>query len=84
MNSIKYIEHVIDLFDLEMFKEKQIRKFDITYLAEGMFAAGLHFYKQSADNREFIVDKKKGNDSVCRSRILWEDIRIHTNNITSN
>jgi acyl-ACP thioesterase len=73
MNSIKYIEHMIDIFDLDAFRRNQIRKFDIAYLAEGMFADSLQLCKQALSNHEFLVDTKKDADSICRSRIVWEN-----------
>ncbi len=71
MNSIKYIEHTLNVFDLEFFKRKNIRKFEMVYLAEGRFGDKLKLYKEEAENGEFLVDTKKEDDSVCRSRILW-------------
>ena len=72
MNSVKYIEHIINVFDLNMFKEKFIRKFEIVFLAEGMFGDKLKLYKQSLSENEYIIDTKKGEDSICRSRIIWK------------
>ncbi|MDR2496155.1 MAG: acyl-[acyl-carrier-protein] thioesterase [Tannerellaceae bacterium] len=73
MNSIKYIEHVVNLFDMEMFRNSQIRKFDITYLAEGMFGDRLELFMQAAGASEYLVDTRKGSDSLCRSRIIWQE-----------
>ncbi|MDR2498974.1 MAG: acyl-[acyl-carrier-protein] thioesterase [Tannerellaceae bacterium] len=75
MNSIKYIEHVLNLFDIEMFNQNQIRKFDINYLAEGIFGDKIELYMQPpAGTSEYLVDSRKGADSVCRSRIIWQTI----------
>ncbi len=73
MNSIKYMEHVINVFDLEMFKEKYIRKFEMVYLSEGKFGDKLKLYKKEEINScEYLIDTKKEGDSICRSRIIWE------------
>jgi acyl-ACP thioesterase len=72
MNAVKYIEHAINIFDLNMFKEKLIHKFDIVYLAEGLFGDKIKLYKQSLSENEHIIDTKKGEESVCRSRIIWK------------
>jgi len=71
MNSVKYIEHVVNVFDLNIFKQKIIRKFEIVFLAEGMFGDKLKLYKQSLSEDEYVIDTKKGEESVCRSRIIW-------------
>lgn len=72
MNSVKYIEHMVNIFDLDIFKEKIIRKFEIVYLTEGGFGDKLKLYKQTISENEFLIDTKKGDDSICRSRIIWK------------
>jgi len=72
MNSIKYIAHVIDVFDLSLFKEKSLHLFEIVYLAEGGFGDKLKLYQQIVSENECLIDTKKGEESVCRSRIVWE------------
>jgi acyl-ACP thioesterase len=72
LNSVKYIEHTINVFDLSFFKEKYIRKFEMVYLAEGMFGDKVKLYKQNISDNEFIVDTKRGDESLCRSRIIWQ------------
>ena len=72
MNSVKYIEHAINIFDLNIFKEKFIHKFEIVFLAEGMFGDKLKLYKQNLSEIEYIIDTKKGEESVCRIRIIWK------------
>jgi acyl-ACP thioesterase len=72
MNSVKYIEHALNVFDLAVFREKNIRKFEIVYLAEGVFGDKLKLYKQDISGKEQIIDTKKGEESVCRIRIQWK------------
>jgi acyl-ACP thioesterase len=74
MNSVKYIEHAVNTFDLDMFKEKIIHKFEIVFLAEGMFGDKLKLYKQNLSENEYIIDTKKGEESICRCRIIWSKI----------
>lgn len=73
MNSVKYIEHIINVFDLEIFREKMIRKFEIVYLSEGGFGDKLKLYKEQSSENEFIIDTKRGEESICRSRIIWNN-----------
>ncbi len=72
MNSIKYIEHTLNVFDLDIFKQKNISKFEMVYLAEGSFGDKLKLYKEETSPEEFLVDTKKEGESICRSRILWK------------
>jgi acyl-ACP thioesterase len=75
MNSVKYIEHVTNLFDLSVYKEKEIHKFEIVYLAEGIFGDKLKLYKMPVSEDECLVDTKKNEESICRSRIIWRNGR---------
>jgi acyl-ACP thioesterase len=70
MNSIKYIEHVLNTFDLNVFTDNVIRKFEIVYLEEGRFGDKLKIYKKAVEN-EYLIDTKRGGDSICRSRIQF-------------
>ena len=72
MNSIKYIEHILNTFDLETFRTKIIHKFEIVFLTEGTFGEKLKLYKQELPGNEVLVDTRNGEDSVCRSRIVWK------------
>lgn len=72
MNSIKYIEHTIDVFDLNAFKSGIIRKFEMVYLAEGVFGDKLKLHKENLNETEVLVDTKKDGTSICRCRIFWE------------
>mgnify|MGYP000057829315 FL=1 len=46
VNSIKYIEHILDLFPIEFFKEKRIKRFEMAYVAESYYGDILSFYRE--------------------------------------
>ena len=72
VNSIKYIEHVLDLFPLEMYKEKRIKRFEVAYVAESYYGDTLSFYKQKISENEYNVEvKKNGGEVVCRSKMIF-------------
>lgn len=73
VNSIRYIEHVMDLFPVDMYREKQVRRFEIAYVAESMAGDKLHFYVDRPDDSNFNVEiRKNGTDVVARSRMSME------------
>ena len=72
LSSMKYIEHVVNVFDLQMFKDNFIRKFEIVFLAEGMYGDKLKLCRNEISENEFIIDTKRGEESICRSRVIWE------------
>ena len=79
INSVKYIEHVLDLWQLDWYKEHQIRRFEIAYVAEAHAGDKLSFYKEPAEepNAFNIRIVKTSPDSeepveVCRSKVVFK------------
>ena len=73
VNSIRYIEHILDLFPLEMYKTKRIRRFEMAYVAESYYGDELSFIKQKVAEGEYHLEVKKNEQEiVCRSKIIFE------------
>lgn len=77
VNSIKYIEHILDLFDMSYYRQFNIRRFEIAYVAESYCGDKLSFWReQIADNEYCIrITKNTENDGktieVCRCKIVF-------------
>jgi acyl-ACP thioesterase len=71
LNSIKYIEHFIDTFPLEMYAEKEIRNFEINYISEGQYGTKLDIYKKEIEADKFVLEMKDGGKVISTSRITW-------------
>lgn len=73
VNSVRYIEHILDLFPIEYYQEMRIRRFEIAYIMESYYGDELKFYKEEGENKgEFNVEvKKESGEVVCRSKILF-------------
>ena len=73
VNSIRYIEHILDLFPIELYKTKRIRRFEMADVAESYFGDELSFFCDEVNANEFHVEvKKNGNEVVCRSKVIFE------------
>ena len=73
VNSIRYIEHILDLFPIELYKTKQIRRFEMAYVAESYYGDELSFYQERAEGDEYHVEvKKHGSEVVCRAKVKFE------------
>ena len=73
VNSIRYIEHILDLFPIELYKTKRIRRFEMAYVAESYFGDELSCFCDEVNANEFHVEvKKNGNEVVCRSKVIFE------------
>lgn len=71
LNSIKYMEHMLDMFDIAMYQEKKISRFEIAYQAEGKYGMEL-----SLHSREMIPDKYNMSichegKAICRAAVTW-------------
>lgn len=73
VNSVRYIEHMIDTFDLSFFNHKSIRKFEVIYLAESVFGDRLTIHKEETSSNEYLIEIKNNDVSVCRSLIIWRE-----------
>lgn len=77
INSVKYVEHVLDLFGLDWYREHRIKRFDIAYVAESHYGDKLNFYREdtAADECCVRIMRKSpdadGEVEVCRSKITF-------------
>lgn len=70
VNSIKYIEHILDLFPLEQFREKAVRRFEMAYVAESYYGDRLSFYREQKSENEYDIEVKKNDtEVVVRSKV---------------
>lgn len=72
LNSMKYIEHLVDVFDIEMFKEKEIRRLDINYLSEGRYGTTVNIIRQEIKNSEFLLEMQASGTTICSAKTIWK------------
>ena len=79
VNSIRYIEHILDLFPLEQYRQKRIRRFEMAYVAESYYDDQLDFYLETEAGGDTcnVEIRKNGTETVCRSKITFEENQIH-------
>ena len=75
INSIKYIEHILDLFSREDFENKQLSRFEIAYKAESYLGDKLSFYTQVISNEETDIEVRKNeNEVVCQAKVYFKTL----------
>ena len=80
VNSIKYIEHVLDLWDIAWYREHRLKRFEIAYVAEAHEGDRLSFYRDITAENEYCIRlvKTEHNDDkpveVCRCRVVFVDL----------
>lgn len=76
VNSVKYIEHVLDLWDIAWYREHRLKRFEIAYVAEAHEGDKLSFYREQTAENECCVRLVKFeptgiNAEVCRCKLVF-------------
>ena len=72
INSVKYIEHVLDLWDMDWYRTHQIKRFEIAYVAEAHAGDRLSFYIEEESPSTFSVRISKDDGTeCCRSKVIF-------------
>ena len=80
VNSVKYIEHVLDLFGMEWHRTHRLARFEIAYVAESHGGDRLAFYREQTGDGEYCVRiailPENGEKEVetCRSKVKFVNI----------
>lgn len=82
INSIKYIEHVLDLFPPQMYSSHALQRFDIAYVAESHGGDRLLFFREDETEasdglQSFKIKIVKENSTekaeVCRCKLTFKE-----------
>lgn len=72
LNSIKYMEHLLDMFDISMFEQKDIRRFEISYLSEGRYGMELTLHSAETNPDQYAMAISHEGKAICRASVNWE------------
>ena len=74
VNSVKYIEHVLDLWPLDWYREHAVKRLEIAYVAEAHAGDQLSFYLESVDDSgssfNVRIVRTDGTE-CCRSKVVF-------------
>ena len=75
VNSIRYIEHILDLFPLETFRDRRIARFEMAYVAESYYGDELSiFLEKCGEAEDYNAEiRKNGGETVCRARVVFRE-----------
>lgn len=77
VNSIKYIEHILDLFSIDFYRENKIKRFEIAYVAESYGGDRLSFLQEQTGDNEYCIRITKLSEDgektieVCRCKVVF-------------
>ena len=73
INSVKYIEHVLDLWPISWYKDHQLKRFEIAYVAEAHEGDQLSFYREQTAEGEYCVRiVRTDGTETCRCKLLFK------------
>ena len=73
INSVKYIEHVLDLWPLDWYREHSISRFEIAYVAEVHAGDQLSLYRENlADGEYNIRIVRTDGTECCRCKVVFK------------
>ena len=73
VNSMKYIEHILNLFPKSLYESKRVHRFEMAYVTESYYGDKLDFYQDELDNDHYNIEIRKENqETVCRSKIIFK------------
>lgn len=76
VNSIKYIEHILDLFPIEQFQTYAIQRFEMAYVAESYYGDSLSFLMEETGENVYDIEvKKNAKEVVVRSKVTFKEAR---------
>ena len=77
VNSMKYIEHVLDLWDIDWYRKHCLKRFEIAYVTEAHQGDKLCFYREQTTDNECFVRLVKTDGmtqpdvEVCRCKVVF-------------
>jgi acyl-ACP thioesterase len=75
INSVKYIEHVLDLWPLDWYRTHRIHRFEIAYVAEAHAGDQLFFYKEQNGDCEYSIRIVRSDGTeCCRSKVSFIEL----------
>ncbi len=71
INSVKYIERLLDLFDIDRFRTGEIARMEVAYLSEGKPGMPLIFHKAESAPGKYDLAVLSGGNAICRAAVAW-------------
>ncbi len=71
-NSVKYIEHLLDLFSINQFKDHEVSRLEVAYLSEGKQGMPLTLHKYKVKPNDFAMAICHDGKAICRASVIWK------------
>lgn len=72
LNSVKYIEHFVDIFDIQQFNIANIYRMEIHFICEAVFGQRLFLLKKEEELNVFVLEMRDEEKLISAARIVWK------------
>lgn len=77
LNSMKYVDHVMDMFPMDHYRDYQLRRLEIAYVAEGHFGDTVRIYHLDEGNQTYAfklcrVEEDKTETELSRIQLFFK------------
>jgi Acyl-ACP thioesterase len=72
LTSIKYIEHFMDMFHIDLFKKYEVKRFEIHFVAEATYGNRIFLYKKEETDNTFVLEMRTEENLISAARVTWE------------
>ena len=69
LNSMKYVDHVMDMFSLDHYRDYQLRRLEIAYVAEGHFGDTVRIYHMDEGNETYAFRMCRVEDDGAETEL---------------
>ena len=69
LNSMKYVDHVMDMFSLDHYRDYQLRRLEIAYVAEGHFGDTVRIYHMDEGNETYAFRMCRVGDDGAETEL---------------
>lgn len=71
LNSVKYVEAMLDLFDIEVYRERSISRLEVIYQTEGRYGMELGLFRRQLQPDGFVTSICHQGKSICRAQVAF-------------
>lgn len=69
-NSMRYVEWISNCFSLDVYRQKQIKRFEINYVNEILFDEEICIFVNETEKDDFRFEIRKEGKTACRARMV--------------
>lgn len=75
VNSMRYIEHVMDIFSLDYLRQHQLRRFEIAYIAESYYGETIEVFAEKDENDTWQTELRNAHTGtpLCRCKLVFDE-----------